>query len=353
MSTKIDRRHARDHGREKSGWRVFLKPGWVMAVLAIIAFSYAAFSFLAPWQLNKDEDILQRNEQIEASFDSDPVPYREVFDDAGAVTPDEEWSRVMLTGNYLPQSEVLLRLRPVDKTPVYQALTPFETNAGDTVLVNRGFEMIPGAEMPEIDSAPTSEVTIVGHARLNEVRPTNPPMTDQGRLQVYGISTDQISETVDLDLANSYLQLSEGEPGVVNHMPVPQLDRGSHLSYGLQWLAFGVMAPLGLGYFIWSEVRERRRVRREAEELSSGPASHPENDLHPVDGQGGEIPGDDPSVTAVAVAPTGSSPAETAVANETAAAPQHGHRSRTVRSRYGGQHRDHWSRRHKKNEERF
>lgn len=352
MSTKIDRRHARDHGREKTGWRVFLKPGWVLALLAIITFSYAAFSFLAPWQLNKDEEILQRNEQIEAAFESDPVSYREVFDDTGAITPDEEWSRVTLTGSYLPQSEVLLRLRPVDKTPVYQALTPFETNAGDTVLVNRGFEVIPGAEMPEIEAAPTSEVTIVGHARLNEVRPTNQPLTDQGRLQVYGINTDQISETVDQDLADSYLQLSEGEPGVVNHMPMPQLERGSHLSYGLQWFAFGVMAPLGLGYFIWAEIRERRRVRRESEELNSGPASHPENDPLPISDQPGDDEGGS-SAAAAATAPATGSGADTASQRETMAAPRRDARSRNVRSRYGGQHRDHWSRQDKKSEERF
>jgi hypothetical protein len=29
----------------------------------------------------------------------------------------------------------------------------------------------------------------------------------------------------------------------------------------LQWLAFGIMAPLGLGYFAWAEIRERRKQR--------------------------------------------------------------------------------------------
>lgn len=31
--------------------------------------------------------------------------------------------------------------------------------------------------------------------------------------------------------------------------------------------------PLGLGYFIWAELKERRRVRREEAELADGSAS--------------------------------------------------------------------------------
>ncbi len=42
---------------------------------------------------------------------------------------------------------------------------------------------------------------------------------------------------------------------------MPQLDAGPYLSYGLQWLAFGIMAPLGLGYFVWAELRERRKAK--------------------------------------------------------------------------------------------
>ncbi|MGP6172733.1 SURF1 family cytochrome oxidase biogenesis protein [Corynebacterium sp. A21] len=295
MSTRVDRHRAKDHQREKFSWRVFLRPGWVMAVMAIIAFSYASFTFLAPWQLNKDEDIVRRNEQIERAFDSDPEPYSTVFDATGAVDPSEEWARVSLTGRYLPEAETLLRLRPVEKTPVFQALTPFATTDGDIFLVNRGFVGFPGPDLPFIEPAPGTEVTITGMARLSENRPENPPMIEQDRLQVYGINTTQVGEAIEVDLAEDYLQLATGSAGELNAMPVPKLDRGSHLSYGWQWLAFGIMAPLGMGYFIWAEIRERRRIRREEAELT------PEQEQ-----------------------------------------PEISERSRDVRARYGGQHRDHW-----------
>lgn len=359
MSTKVDRRYAKDHQREKFSWKIFLKPGWIMAMLAIIAFSYATFSFLAPWQLGKDDDIVQRNEQIEASFDSDPVPYQQVLDGQGAVTGGEEWSRVSLTGQYLPDKEVLLRLRPVESLPVYQGLTPFETNAGDVVLIQRGFVEKPDTSMPDIEPAPSGEVTITGHARLNEAHPDNPPMTDQGRLQVYGINTDQIGEAVDEPLAESYVQLSAGAPGELTAMPIPQLERGSHLSYGFQWIAFGVMAPLGLGYFIWAEVRERRRVRREEAELNEPATSGPSGDARGAEGAGDPgdfVNGSDPEDHRPADVAMDTPVPEPVTAMSASAAPPQpapAARSKDVRARYGGQHTDFWGQQKKRSRERF
>lgn len=61
-----------------------------------------------------------------------------------------------------------------------------------------------------------------------------------------------------IPLAGPYLQLSEGQPGGLGAIPLPQLDAGPFLSYGIQWIAFGILAPIGLGYFVFSEIRQRR-----------------------------------------------------------------------------------------------
>lgn len=256
---------------QKKGWKSFIKPGWIIALLAIVGFSYAAFTVLAPWQLNKDDQIVERNEQIDAAFRTDPVPAQEIFGAEGAINPGDEWRRVTLTGRYLPESEVVLRLRPVDSQPAFHALTPFQLDSGETILVNRGFSAPLEGSIPDLEPAPTGHLTIHGHARPNEAMPPTPPLLDQGEPQVYGINTAQIADLTGLSLDRDYVQLSEGEPGEINAIPVPKLDRGSHLSYGFQWIAFGIMAPLGLGYFIWAELRERRRVRDENKELIDAP----------------------------------------------------------------------------------
>ncbi|MEX3516325.1 SURF1 family protein [Corynebacterium camporealensis] len=250
--------------------KTFLKPGWVLMLIFVIVFSWLCFTVFAPWQLGKDDDIVERNEQITAAYEADPEPVDQIVDEEGRIR-DHEWSRALITGHYLPDDEVLLRLRPVASGPSYQSLVPFETTDGQQLLINRGW--LPAEEnnaVPDIEPAPTGEVTLVGMVRRGEATHPNPPIEEEGFQQVYSVNTPQVSELTGTDLGTDYFQLSDdNEPGVLNPMPIPQLERGNHLSYGYQWIAFGFMAPMGFAYFIWSEIRERRRARNEEAELSA------------------------------------------------------------------------------------
>lgn len=248
-----------------TGIQAFLNPGWIITALLVIAFSYAAFTILSPWQLNKDAQIVARNELIEQAFEVEPGAYADIYDATGTIKDDAEWMRAKLTGQYLPDKEVILRLRPVANTPAYHALTPFQLDSGEIIVVNRGFEPFVAGEELVMPAAPQGTQTIIVHARKNEALPNTAPMTTTQPVQVYGINTKQIGELTQLKLATDYAQLAEGQPGEVHFIPIPKLDRGNHLSYGFQWIAFGIMAPLGLGYFVWSESRERRRAREEEE----------------------------------------------------------------------------------------
>ncbi|WP_231913521.1 SURF1 family cytochrome oxidase biogenesis protein [Corynebacterium renale] len=250
-----------------SGWRQFLTPGWILGAIVIVLFSYFAFTWLAPWQLGKNSEINERNAQIEAAFNTDPVNYQEIFGPGGTLDPKDEWRRVTATGHFLADHESLLRMRPAGGGPAVHSLVPFQTTAGDTILTHRGYVSSEGNTIPEIAPIPTGEVTITAVARVNEPRPDRQPLHDDGYTQFYGINTEQIAETLGVDLGRDTFQLVDDQPGVLTPLPIPKLDTGSHLSYGLQWIAFGIMAPLGLGYFIWAELRERRRARSEAEEI--------------------------------------------------------------------------------------
>ena len=309
---------ARPHpSTQRSVWKTFLKPGWVFTAAAVLIFAYFAFTVLAPWQLHKTEAKTERNHNIEAAFETDPVPLSEIFTTRGEVADGKEWRRVSMTGHYLPESEVLLRLRPVNSSPAFQALTPFRLNSGEIMLVNRGFVPANQDNVPDIPAAPSEEVTIVGYARLDEPPPSHEPLTDQGRLQVSGINSQQIADLTHLELGKDYVQLSDGQPGTLSAIPLPQLDSGPHLSYGIQWIAFGIMAPLGLGYFVWAEMRERRREQEEQQALQEQQQT-PLKQQDEKDQQESE------------------SPAEA-----------------KLRSRYGGARVDHYSKIARRNEERF
>nr|WP_255549569.1 SURF1 family cytochrome oxidase biogenesis protein [Corynebacterium sp. TAE3-ERU12] len=225
-----------------------------------------AFTVLAPWQLGKNTATQQRNEQLREAFETDPVPAEEVFGPDGAVPEGSEWRRVTLTGRYLPDQQVLLRNRPVDAKPAIQVLTAFRADDGVTYLVDRGWEPPVDEGLPEIAAPPKGPVTVAGFARLNEIAPERAPIIEPDATQVYGISTEQVGDLVDADLATDWVQLAKDQPGGLLPIPLPQLESGPYLSYGIQWIFFGIAAPLIVVWFVFAELRERKREQAEQAE---------------------------------------------------------------------------------------
>ena len=307
---------------KRSGWRNFLTPGWVITAILVLAFTYAAFSFLAPWQLGKNKDKNAFNQRLEQSLQTDPAPITDVIPgDGESVGVEKEWTRVSLQGQFLPDKEVLLRNRPVESAHSYQALTPFRLDGGQTVLVHRGWVAVEGdGAAPRLKPAPRGEVKVTGFIRMSEAVPDAKPTESQGYTQVTGMSTKQISEATGEDLAADYVQLDsesvdrlngmagggaegggaggsgaedggdagagegagsdgagasgdtgngdDGDAPDLQALPLPHLDGGTNLSYGIQWIAFGILAPVGLGWFVYAEMRERRREREESAEVA-------------------------------------------------------------------------------------
>ncbi|WP_297851403.1 SURF1 family protein [uncultured Corynebacterium sp.] len=259
-------------------WRTFLTPGWALALVFALAFSWFAITWLSPWQLNKDHEIKERNEKIEAAFEGDPVNVDKLLD----ASANDEWTRVSMRGHYLPDQELILRLRPVEGAPAFQSLVPFALDSGETILINRGW--VPadegGTTVPTIDPAPAEPTTLNGIIRMSDTSAID-PIESQGYTMVQTINTAQASDLTGIDMADPYAQLLADQPGVLNPIPLPTLDRGNHLSYGLQWIAFGIMAPAGLAYFIYSEIRERRRYAEEQKEMATLTASIAETPAAP------------------------------------------------------------------------
>ncbi len=239
-----------------------LRPGWIALALVVAAFTYLALTVLAPWQLGKNTRTSKENQQIEASLSAAPVPVTSFLPQQDSAAPEAQWRKVTATGEYLGDREVLARLRFIGGKPAYEVLTAFAVEGGPTVLVNRGYvHPEQGTAVPPIAAPPSGPVTIIGRLRDSQTAPADDkqPFTEDGFLQVYAIDTDQISALTGTPLAGSYLQLTDDQPGVLGALPLPQLDAGPFLSYGIQWIAFGIVAPLGLGYFLHSELKVRRR----------------------------------------------------------------------------------------------
>lgn len=248
-----------------------LRPSWLILAAVVVAFAYLCFTVLAPWQLNKNTSTEHRNQLIADSVQADPVAVTELLD--GDPATHTEWRNVTATGSYLPDSTVLVRLRHLGGAPGYAVLAAFRLDDGRTLLVDRGLvAAVDGTRPPAITEPPAGPQRLEARVRASEgVVPDKLPTTQDGYRQVYSIDTTQESTVLDTVLTpiptgtdrGGYLQLAENQPGAYTPTPLPQLDAGPYLSYGLQWLAFGIMAPLGLGYFVVAELRARRRDRAE------------------------------------------------------------------------------------------
>ncbi|MFE3797639.1 SURF1 family cytochrome oxidase biogenesis protein [Nocardia tengchongensis] len=248
-----------------------LRPSWLILAVVVAGFAYLCFTVLAPWQLGKNTRTSERNDRIASSVHADPVDVTTMLGGDGKNT---EWRRATATGSYVQDSMVLVRLRHLDGQPAYTVLAAFRLDDGRTLLVDRGQIAAAqgGTRPPVIAAPPTGPQHLEARVRASEgIIEKKPPTTEDGYRQVYSTDTQQEAAVLGLPLTpiptdglGGYLQLDAGQPGAFTPDALPQLDAGPYLSYGLQWLAFGVMAPLGLGYFVWSEIRARRREKSEA-----------------------------------------------------------------------------------------
>lgn len=256
-------------------WAFLLRPQWLALYVVVIGFAYLCFTVLAPWQLGKNTTTSRENAQITRSLSADPVPVTDVLPRQDSAAPDAAWQRVTATGRYHPEAQVLARLRLIEGEPAFEVLVPFTVDGGPTVLVNRGYvRPVQASQVPEIAPPPSGTVTITGRLRNSEgTAGGKDPFRENGIAQVYSISTSQIAALTGMPLTGSYLQLVEDQPGGLGVIALPHLDAGPFLSYGIQWIAFGIIAPIGVGYFVIAEVRQRRREKASGSRATSKDAA--------------------------------------------------------------------------------
>ncbi|MFF3224600.1 SURF1 family protein [Nocardia suismassiliense] len=247
-----------------------LRPSWVILAAVVAVFAYLCFTVLAPWQLGKNTSTSHRNQLIADSVRADPIDITTVLDSSSADDAHTEWRKVTASGAYQPDSTVLVRLRHLDGAPGYSVLSTFRLDDGRLLLIDRGLvAAVDGSRPPPIPDPPAGPQRLEARVRMSEgITPGKDPSVQDGYRQVYSIDTTQEAAVLQQPLTpiptgerGGYLQLDDNQPGAFKPTPLPQLDAGPYLSYGLQWLAFGIMAPLGLGYFVYAEIRERRREK--------------------------------------------------------------------------------------------
>lgn len=241
-----------------SNWRFVISKRWFGYLAVAVVFAVVCV-LLSNWQVSRLEEKKLENSRVLDNYENDPIPLDNVLPSTDAWDDDLEWTPVTVTGSYLVEDQVLVRNRPRNGQPGFEVLTPLQVSDGSVFIVDRGWLPTGNAQdLPDVVPAPpTGEVTVT--ARL---KPGEPAL--QGRSAAEGqIATVELSQFDDrLDTpvyTGAYGLMASETPAPVDARPLPalkpELDEGSHLSYALQWIVFGLLGFAFLGYAIREEYR--------------------------------------------------------------------------------------------------
>jgi cytochrome oxidase assembly protein ShyY1 len=254
--------------------RFLLRPGWLAFIALVVGFAVACYTLLAPWQFGREQQREAQERAIAASNATAPVPLAELMPAGAEVPADLEWRQVVLTGTYLPDAEAVVRLRTFAGNPAVEVLTPMRLDDGRVVTVDRGYAPVDGGQATATYPAPPAgTVTVTARLRPDQSDPSKrPPVRGEGPPQLYAADSRVLGATVESALppntvlSPGILQLAAGQPGVLAPVEVAPTVASTapftNFSYALQWLTFGLIALVALGYFIRLEMLQRRGGER-------------------------------------------------------------------------------------------
>jgi cytochrome oxidase assembly protein ShyY1 len=248
-------------------YRFLFSSKW-LGYLLLAAIFAAACVGLGRWQMDRRAETLAEINRVTSNYSAAPVPFAEVKEQFSSLAADREWTQVELKGSYDVDGQRIVRNRPLNGQPGYEVVVPFRVETGETVVIDRGWLPIGNNNPGRPDSVPAppqGTVTVV--ARLKPAEPELQRGAPDGQLA----SIDLAAYSAELGyplLTGAYGQLSSESPAVAEMpfpFPKPSTDEGTHLSYSLQWFAFGVLMFIGFGYAARQQARNAAIDAEDAE----------------------------------------------------------------------------------------
>lgn len=247
----------------------WLRPKWVAGHVVCLAL-VVLFVNLGFWQLRRLETRRERNDTIEARS-AEPIARLEEVVGAGSpieVGDQVSFRRVVASGRYDGDGEVLIRNVSQGGRPGVFVLTPLVLDDGAAVLVNRGF--VPaGGDTDGIRATvvpPTEDVDVTGLLQPSQERGNDGAREEGGRiLELARGDVERIQGAYDRELYPVVLQLEARDPPAADPptpLPAPSLSEGSHRSYAFQWWAFAVVGLVGWPILLKRTADERRKLDR-------------------------------------------------------------------------------------------
>ncbi|PTT64326.1 SURF1 family cytochrome oxidase biogenesis protein [Arthrobacter sp. HMWF013] len=259
-------------------YRFLFSSKW-LAYLLLAAIFAAACVFLGRWQMDRRAETLAEINRVVTNYSAAPVPFEQVRDEFSELDPAKEWTQVELRGSYDVAGQRIVRNRPLNGQPGYEVVVPFTLETGETVVVDRGWLPIGNKNPGSPDSIPAPPAgTVTAVVRLKHGEPQLDRGAPAGQLASIDLPTYAAGLGYPV-LTGAYGQLASESPAAAQMpfpFPKPATEEGTHLSYSLQWFAFGVLMFVGFGYAARQQARNAAidAEDEEGDEVSSGSAVH-------------------------------------------------------------------------------
>lgn len=250
----------------------------LVLMLLGLALATAGFGALGVWQLQRLDWKLALIARVNARIHATPTPAPTDWQHISAAR--DEYRHVYLQGRFLPGHDT--RVQAVTALGAgFWVLTPFRTDAGRIVLVNRGF--VP-PDWPGGLPPPVRQVS--GLLRLSEpggafLRHNDPATARwysrdvaaiaraQGLSHVapYFVDADAVAVGDAAAAAASAAKPAAGDSATLGSPDAAAWPRAgltvthfrnSHLSYALTWFALALMSAAAAGYVAWDARRASR-----------------------------------------------------------------------------------------------
>jgi cytochrome oxidase assembly protein ShyY1 len=253
-------------------YRFLFSSKW-LGYLLLAAIFAAACVFLGRWQMDRRAETLAEINRVVTNYSATPVPFAELREEFEQLDPDREWTQVELKGSYVVEGQRVVRNRPLNGQPGYEVVVPFRLATGETVVINRGWLPIgnnnPGSP-DSVPAPPPGDVTAV--VRLKHPEPALQRGAPEGQLASIDLAAYSAQLGYPL-LTGAYGQLASETPAAAEMpipFPKPSVEEGTHLSYSLQWFAFGVLMFVGFGYAARQQARNAAIDAEDDDESSEG-----------------------------------------------------------------------------------
>jgi len=230
---------------------------------SFLLFSAALLS-LGLWQLNRADEKRAMLSREAASADAAAVELPSVLNTLEEAAT--EYTRVRLSGVWLPEKQLLWDNRVAAGAAGYEVITPFQSNEGLIVLVNRGWVPVGASRdvLPELSAGVGDEQTWEFEGVLTQPSkglasgPAIEPSQNWPKRAQY-LDYAAFSEAMKLDIVPALIQgrlldapISAPWHYLGNWEPTPSFGPSRHLGYAVQW--FALLATL-IFLYLWYEIR--------------------------------------------------------------------------------------------------